>query len=135
MRYLLDTNAVSALMRGDQRFLARLRRLRPGDVGLPQPVVAELAYGLERLPRSRRRDRLRHAFGAILGELAAVPWTFEVSAAFGQIKAALEARGARLEDFDVAIAAHAVAHGVVLVSGNLAHLSRVHGLELEDWAG
>jgi tRNA(fMet)-specific endonuclease VapC len=40
----------------------------------------------------------------------------------------------RVEDFDVAIAAHALAVGAVLVTANHRHMSRVPELELQDWA-
>ena len=42
-------------------------------------------------------------------------------------------RGTRIEDFDAAIAAHAVALGATLVSANIEHMARVPGLEVEDW--
>jgi tRNA(fMet)-specific endonuclease VapC len=134
VKYLLDTNAVSALMRGDEAVVNRLESVPPADVALAQPVLAELSYGIERLPQSRKKDRLRQSFLLVTGEIATLPWTNEVSASFGRIKAALEARGARIEDMDCAIAAHAVAHGLTLVTANRAHLARVQGLVIEDWS-
>ena len=62
------------------------------------------------------------------------PWTDAVSAHFGSIKAALEKRGERIEDFDAAIAAHALASGAVLVTANMARMTRVPGIVVEDWA-
>jgi tRNA(fMet)-specific endonuclease VapC len=73
-------------------------------------------------------------FGRIVKEISRCPWTDDVSARFGEIKASLERRGERIEDFDVAIAAHAATHGAVLVTANRAHMSRVPGLEIEDWS-
>ena len=135
MRYLLDTNAVSALMKGEPRVVERLRAASRRDVAVPQPVVAELAYGIERLPRSKRRDALQERFDLLRAELARAPWTDAVSEHFGIVKAALERRGERIEDFDAAIAAHALAEGAVLVTANLDHMVRVPGLTIEDWAG
>lgn len=135
MRYLLDTNAVSALMKGEPRVRERLRAVSHRDVAIPQPVVAEIAYGIERLPRSKRRDALQERFDLLRAELARAPWTDAVSDHFGVVKAALERRGERIEDFDAAIAAHALAEGAVLVTANLDHMVRVPGLTVEDWAG
>lgn len=101
----------------------------------PQPVVAEIAYGIARLPRSRRRDALQERFDLLRAELARAPWTDAVSEQFGIVKAALERRGERIEDFDAAIAAHALAEKAVLVTANLDHMVRVPGLTVEDWAG
>jgi len=132
--YVLDTNAVSALMKGSDAVVNRLAATEPADVGIPQPVVAEIAYGIERLPRSKRRQVLQARFDLICSELQRVEWTDEVSHAFGRIKATLERRGSRIEDFDAAIAAHALALGATLVTANLEHLARVPGLRVEDWA-
>ncbi len=50
------------------------------------------------------------------------------------IKAALEKRGQRVEDFDAAVAAHALTEGAVLVTANLDHMTRIPGLKVDDWA-
>ena len=134
MTYILDTNAVSALMKGDEAFLNRFPSCAPADIAIPQPVIAELAYGIERLPRSRRRSTLRARFDLICSEVPRSEWTDDVSHAYGRIKAALERRGARIEDFDAAIAAHALAARATLVTANIEHMSRVAGLHLEDWS-
>lgn len=133
MKYVLDTNTVSFLMRGESRVRDALTARSRADVYLCQPVVAEIEYGLARLPRSARRTRLRARADVILEELVRTPWTDEVSRAFGAIKADLERRGTRLEDFDVAVAAHAVALEATLVTDNLAHMRRVKGLAVENW--
>ena len=133
MTYILDTNAVSALMKGHTSVVERLVSHTPGDVAIPQPVVAEIAFGIERLPRSRRRTVLQSRFDLICTEIPRAEWTDAVSQAYGRIKAALERRGARIEDFDAAIAAHALACGATLVTANLAHMTRVAGLQIEDW--
>jgi tRNA(fMet)-specific endonuclease VapC len=121
-RYVLDTNAVSALIRGDEAVIARLSEVSRPEVSIPPAVVAEIAYGLHRMPRSKRRERLEEVWRTIAAEIARTPWTDEVSDAFGQIKSALERRGERLDDFDVAIAAHALAHDAVLVTANRKHM-------------
>ena len=134
MTYVLDTNTVSALMKGTRAIVDRLAATEPGDVGIPQPVVAEIAYGIERLPRSKRRQALQERFDLICSEVQRVEWTDAVSHAYGRIKAALERRGSRIEDFDAAIAAHAVALGATLVTSNIAHMARISGLRVEDWS-
>ena len=134
MTYILDTNAVSALMKGDPRVVKRLQALNKGDAAIPQPAIAEIAYGIERLPRSKRRAALEGRFDLVRTELARSPWTDAVSERFGLIKATLERKGHRIEDFDAAIAAHALAEGAILVTANLDDMTRVPGLEVEDWA-
>ena len=133
MIHVLDTNAVSALMKGSAAVVDRLAAIAPADVALPQPVLAEIAFGIERMPRSRRRAALQARFDFISAELPRAEWTDAVSRMFGRIKATLERRGTRIDDFDAAIAAHALALDATLVTSNLGHMIRVPGLRVEDW--
>lgn len=134
MKYVLDTNVVSALMTEDAKTIDRLERHRRDEVIVPQPVFAEIAYGIARLHRSKRRDVLAARFALLRDELPTAVWTAEVTDAFGQIKAALEREGRRIEDFDAAIAAHARALSAVLVTANARHMSRIPHLSVEDWS-
>jgi len=58
-------------------------------------------------------------------ELRRVEWTDGVSEAFGRLKAALERQGTPIDDFDLAIAAHAVALHAILATSNLSHFERI----------
>lgn len=134
MKYILDTNVVSSLMKGEPNVIERLKRVARADVFMPQPVVAEIAYGIQRLARSKRKEALVSRFELLKAEIRCAVWSDDVSDAFGVVKAALERKGERIEDFDAAVAAHAVAEGGVLVTANLKHMMRVPGLEIEDWS-
>lgn len=133
MKYILDTNVVSALMKGTAAVVERLAATAPADVAVPQPVLAEIAFGIERLPRSKRRAALQSRFDLMSAELPRAEWNDVVSQTFGRIKATLERRGTRIEDFDAAIAAHALALDATLVTANVDHMVRVPGLHVEDW--
>jgi len=134
MAHVLDTTALSALMRADGDASQRLLHLDPNEVTVPQPVLAEVRYGLARLPKSKRRAKLEERLEILLSSLERTPWTDEVSRAFGDLKAELETRGKRVDDFDVAIAAHAVALGATLVTENIRHFERIRGLAIENWS-
>jgi tRNA(fMet)-specific endonuclease VapC len=135
VKYVLDTSTVSELMKGEPEVVRRLTQHDRNDVLLPQPVVSEIAYGLQRMKRSARRSRLESRFGVVLDEMPRAPWTDDVSQAFGRIKSELERSGTPLEDFDVAIAAHAIAMDATLVTGDTKHMKRVRGLRSESWIG
>ena len=134
MTYVLDTNAVSALMKGNAAVIERLAATEPAEIAIPQPVLAEIAFGIERLPRSKRRTALQTRFDLLCSELPRVEWTDVVSQMYGRIKATLERRGTRIEDVDAAIAAHALTLDATLVTANLDHMTRVPGLRVEDWS-
>ena len=69
MIYVLDTNAVWALMKGSPAVVERLAATAPAEVAIPQPVLAEIAFGIERLPRSKRRALLQSRFELVSTEL------------------------------------------------------------------
>ena len=134
MTYLLDTDAVSALMKGTPAVVDRLAAADRAEVGVPQPVIAEIAFGVERLPRSKRRAELQARFDLVCAEIARAEWTDAVSQAYGRIKAMLERRGQRIEEFDAAIAAHALALDATLVTANVGHMTRIPSLRVQDWS-
>ncbi len=133
MRYVVDTTVASALMRGEPGPSTRILQKRPGDVLLPQPAVAEIRYGLARLPSSRRKRELELRLVTLLAGLARAEWSDEVSRCFADVKTDLERRGERVDDFDLAIAAHAIAHDAALVTRNTRPFVRIRSLRVEDW--
>jgi tRNA(fMet)-specific endonuclease VapC len=133
-RYVLDTNAASALMRGEEPVVRRLTQVRPDSVAVPQPVLAEIAYGIERLAVSKRQGFLRRRFELLRAQFSIAPWTADVTDAFGRIKSQLERMGKRIEDFDAAIAAHASGKHDILVTADTSDMSRIPGLKLENWS-
>ena len=131
MRYLLDTNTVSALMRGQQEVAARVAKTPREDVAISQVTVAEIEFGLRYLPASKRRGALEAQWAAIGSELIRLAWDDEVSRRFGERKARLERAGNQMSDFDLAIAVHAVAYGLTLVTADRA-FERLQ-LRRENW--
>ncbi len=131
--HVLDTNVFSALMRGDRSAAQRLMGIPRKDILVPQPVFSEIEYGIARLQKSKRKRMLTDRFDLFKSELKRAEWTDEVSVCFGKIKATLERKGEPLEDFDIAIAAHAMANKAVLVTANTSHMTRVPDLMVENW--
>lgn len=132
--YALDTNTLSAAMNGHDGVVSRMSEIPHANVFAAQPAWAEIAYGIARLPRSRRREWLEERRDIVQQSVQQMPWSDDVTIVFGDLKSKLEKQGVRLEDFDLAIAAHAVAAGAVLVTSNTKHMKRVPGLTVEDWS-
>jgi tRNA(fMet)-specific endonuclease VapC len=120
LKYLLDTNTVSALIKGAPAVAARIAKTERADVAISQVTVAEIEFGLRYLPTSKRRRLLRAQWEAIGPELIRLPWDDPVSRAFGERKARLERSGRRMSDFDLAIASHAIAYGLIIVTADAA---------------
>lgn len=132
---VLDTSAFSAAMRNEPEMVDFLRSLRPGQVAVVPPVVAEIEYGIQRLAPGKRRNLLARRQERLLAAIRLLDWIPEASVRFGAIKSSLEQAGQIILDFDVAIASIAVAHGAQLVTANLAHFQRIEGLTCRHWAG
>ena len=130
MRYLLDTNACIALLNNSSPLLlARLRRHKPEEVGLPAPVAYELYYGAY---KSRHADRNMELLDRIGFEIV----SFDASDArmAGAIRSELGAAGRLIGPYDLLIAGQARARRMVLVTANSREFQRVKGLECEDWS-
>lgn len=80
---------------------------------------------------SPRHGQLVDEFCARLD--AIVPWDWAVVDATAVIKATLSAAGTPISPNDTAIAGHAIAAGVILVTNNTREFARVPGLVLEEW--
>ncbi len=130
LRYLLDTNAVSQLVRQpDGEVARRVAALEPGSFAISVVVAAELRYGAERRGSSRLTRQLEAVFSAI----DVLPLEEPVDRHYGAIRSELERVGQPIGSNDLLIAAHAKALGVTLVTNNLGEFRRVSGLVVEDW--
>ena len=132
---MLDTNIVSHIMQGrDAELLARLTRLPVGQAVMSSVTLAELEYGLQ---RKGQPARLRNALAQVVLRIDVLPWDEAVATCYGELSATLEAQGIKLSDFDMMIAAHAVALDVTLVSRDKAFAQVPTGadqrLRLENW--
>ena len=131
---VLDTTAFSAAMRNEPAMAAFLKARPPGDIAVVPPVVAEIEYGIQRLePGSRKRSLLSDRQTKLLSAIRVLDWTPQSSVRFGGIKAALEHLGQLIDDFDIAVAAIALAHNAQVITANLPHFARVEGLRCRNW--
>ncbi len=119
-------------MRGEPHVASRVARSPREDVAISQVTAAEIEFGLRYLPASKRRKALESQWSAIGADLIRLPWSDEVSRRFGERKARLERAGRRMSDFDLAIAVHALAYGLTLVTADRA-FGRLR-LRQENWS-
>jgi len=101
-----------------------------GEVGVSSITVAELYYGVE---KSRYPSQNREALEQFLIPLAIVDFDYLASAAYGKIRATLEAQGTPIGSLDMLIAAHAVSMDVTLVTNNVQEFARMPNLKITNW--
>ena len=131
MRYLLDGNAVIALLNDTASPIARrIRRHAPRDIGVSAVVIHELYYGTFKSQRVERNVARVDALQFQILELDA-----EDARSAGEIRAHLAAQGTPIGPYDVLIAGQAKARALTLVTHNTSEFRRVPQLKVEDWKG
>ncbi|WP_439259223.1 type II toxin-antitoxin system VapC family toxin [Lonepinella sp. BR2930] len=128
MKYLLDTNAVIAILNNNIDFITRLKRYSPTDFALPSIVMFELYYGVEKSQRKTEN----------LAKLDKLPFTilpFELDDAkqAGKIRAELTKQGTPIGTYDVQIAGQAINRNLILITHNTKEFARINKLRFEDW--
>jgi len=130
MRYLLDTNTVSDLVRNPQgRVSEHIRRVGEAQVCTSIIVAAELRYGATKKGSLRLMNQLE----AVLGALDLLPFEAPADAAYGLIRTLLEGAGRPIGGNDLLIAAQTIMLGYTVVSDNEREFARIDGLPHENW--
>lgn len=128
MNYLLDTNAVIALLEARGLVEEEVRRHRLEEFGLPAMVMYELYVGAFR--STKRAESL--------ARIETLPFPVldldrHDARTAGQIRVHLEQLGTPIGSGDVLIAGQALARDLTLVTHNTREFQRVPGLRVVDW--
>ncbi len=130
MRYLLDTNVVSDLVRRPQGPVAqRIRQIGEGRVCTSIIVAAELRFGAEKKDSARLTEQVE----AVLEVLEVLPLKAPADAVYGALRARLERMGQPIGGNDLLIAAQTVALGYTLVTDTEREFTRITELPVENW--
>lgn len=131
MRFMLDTDICIYVINARpapvlERFLAHEAQ----GLGISAVTAAELYFGVRK--SGSRRNLL--ALDRFLAPLEIADFGADAARAYGEVRSALEKKGASIGPFDTQIAAHALALDVTLVSNNSREFKRVPKLRFENWA-
>lgn len=132
MKYLLDSDALAAAVRGRLPVVLKLGQLKPTDIAVSVLARMEAETSLRLQPRAQAR------YGRLLKEFLASVHVLD----FGQTEAQqavslgayLQAAGEKLATLDLLQAATALSHQLVLVTDRTAVFSGVPNLDVERWA-
>lgn len=150
--FLLDTNACIAIrnsFRGVQskdaakraahdRLIARWRGMQASDLAMSFVSLGELTVWVEKHTQAQQArsllDRLVQCVQVVgIPDDRAKGGAHAVAGKYGQVRAALEKQGSMIPHNDLWIAAHALALGLTVVTGDISDFGRVPGLAVEDW--
>jgi tRNA(fMet)-specific endonuclease VapC len=130
MRYLLDTNILSDLIRHPHgRVAEHIRKVGGAQVCTSIVVSAELHYGAEK----KQSERLTVQLKAVLAALEILPFEPPADATYGLLRVRLEQSVRPIGANDLIIAAQALAFGYTLITDNEKEFGRISDLRYENW--
>lgn len=131
LRYMLDTNTASCIIRGNPPAVReRLREVPMASVCISAITHAELLLGVERKPEATRLRETVHEF---LLRVEILPWDDDAAEMYARLRADCERNGTPLGSMDMLIAAHSAATGAILVTSDRAFYNLKRFMTLEDW--
>jgi len=139
MSFLLDTNAVSEWMkpRPDPGLIAWMEAADEDRIFLSVISLAELSYGVERLPAGKRRKRLETWVRRELPqrfEGRMLPIDSEIAETWGKTVTRCEAAGRPMSAMDAFLAATAEVHRLTLVTRNVSDFPLLKAV-VNPWSG
>src|SRR5215472_18161694 len=136
---VVDTNVVSELMRPAPSPVVWdwVRAQRTSDLRTTAVTVAEIRYGLERLPAGQRKDRRLAVVGEVFGAFGDSILPFDAAAAewYGRVVFHRESLGRPIEGFDAQIAAICRAHGAAVATRNVKDFEETGVEVIDPWGG
>lgn len=130
LKYLLDTNICIYAMTKRPEKIRRSFAENEGRMAISSVTIMELTYGAE---KSQYVERNLAALEDFAARLKLLPFDAGAATQAGQIRAELERQGKPIGSYDLMIAGHARAEGLILISSNQREFKRVSGLRNENW--
>ncbi len=122
MKYLLDTNIIVALTEYEnEQVIRRAAECDAGDMVTSSIALAEVAFGSER-GDPPTMELLRD----FLEEVPVLDFDYKAALAYASLPF-------KRASFDRLIAAHALSHGLIVVTGDAKDFADVPGLVVENW--
>ena len=125
---VLDTNVVSELMKAqpDESVAGWVLAQAAGDLYTTSVTLAEILYGIERLPDGKRKELLGTTASGVFDAFAeqVLPFDAGAAASYATIVATRDRLGLPINGFDAQIAAICLARGGGLATRNVKDFER-----------
>jgi tRNA(fMet)-specific endonuclease VapC len=131
--FLLDTNIISELIKKqpNPHLLERMREVPDAALYSASVCAMELRFGALRVPNGEALW-IKIQKG-ILSRIEILPFGYQEATRAAELLAALYASGRPIGIEDTMIASTALTNGLIVVTANTEHFSRVPGLPMENW--
>lgn len=131
LKYMLDTNIVIYTIKNRPEQVRQAFKQHENQMCISAVTLGELIYGAE---RSAQTERNLADIEGLIARLEVAPFEAHAAEHFGQLRAELYRSGKPIGPYDMMIAGHARATGLILITNNRKEFERVPGLRVENWA-
>ena len=136
---LLDTNVLSELMRAKPapQVLEWVDAQPVGDLVITSITVAEILYGIARMPDGKRKQGLLDVASVMFDEDFAgniLPFDADAAVHYAEIAAETEAKGRVVDMADAQIAAIGRLHDAVIATRNIRHFETLGVALVDPWS-
>ena len=131
--YLFDTDTLSNVVKQKPsgRLLQKLEEMPIAFQYTSAINVGEIYYCANR--SSKKKQILKAFEKMVFPNVNILPFDMQSGQVFGMLKAELEKRGIGCSEPDLRIAAVAIQHSLILITGNTKHFKNIPGLRIENW--
>ena len=130
LKYMLDTNIVIYTIKNRPEQARKAFNKHAGQICISAVTWGELVYGAE---RSAYPERNLADIEGLAARLDIMPFNDQAGTHFGQVRAELYRIGKLVGPYNMMIAGHARALGLILVTNDMKEFECVPGLRLENW--
>lgn len=128
-KYLLDTNVCISMLKDKHGIRKKILDVSVERCYVSEITIAELYYGAAKSNRAEHFDDVDN-----IKRMFKVLPMYPCLKLYGRLKAELEQKGQRLDEFDLLIGATSIINKMIMVTSNTRHFERIPGIKLEDWA-
>ena len=128
--YLLDTNIGIFYLKGRYDLENKINKAGWENCFISEITVAELKFGAASSDDPAKRKPVIEGF---IKKVQILP-IFNALDLYAEEKTRLRKLGNIIDEFDLLIRSTAVFNDLIMVTNNVAHLSRIAGIQIEDWA-
>ena len=128
-KYLLDSDTLIHYFKSKFRLEERIQKAGIENCFVSEITIAELIYGAE---YSTRKEKHLREVDMTIERFVILPISNALKI-YGKERARLRNAGTPVGSNDIFIAATAIKHDLIMVSGNTKDMGRIENLQLEDW--
>ena len=131
--FLFDIDTITNILkkRPSERLKQKLSNIYPEHQFISTITISEIVYGAYKSPPPN--FHIQNLESILLPAVNIVGFDSKSAYICGQMRASLEKTEALIPWADLQIASITISNDFTLVTGNLKHFNRIHGLNVENW--